>query len=296
MSSDAPPQQACTDFKKVKLTKKMKIDVWSLADMKSCSVGDMVVLSTCNILLTDWNNESLKIVDVQTGRMLSVVQLLSSPDSLCLLPGNRAAVTLIKKKEIQIIDVSADQLTLRNSVNVKGRCCGLANMNDTFIVGFMNPGCVAIVNFEGKRLKSVSKDNTGKLLFSCPRFICVATEKNVSFIYVSDRFTNTIARLSEELDVLQTIKSPNEYEPFGVAATGGGQLLRREWHVKEKPRLCVLDTNTMVSTVLLEDEVEGTVLLFIGRVAICPRLGRVYFNTGWLDNMPIEFIQVYEIS
>ena len=255
----------------------------------------MVVLPNCNILVADGINQSLKIVEAQTGQLLTHFCPSGAPYSLCILPGHRVAMTSLRKKEIQIFDVSEDQLKLLNRVNVKGHCCGLAFMNDTFVVGFMEPGRVAIISFEGNVLNSVSKDNTGKSLFTSPRFICVETETNVSFIYVSDASVKTISRLNENLDVLQTIESPTPYAPYGLAPAGGGQVLLREWYSNAKARLCVLDTNAMVPTVLLEDKDWDTAFLFTGRVAICPRLGRVYCNSGLLKKRELEFIQVYEI-
>jgi len=256
----------------------------------------MVVLPNCNILVADGINQSLKIVEAQTGQLLTHFCPSGAPYSLCILPGHRVAMTSLRKKEIQIFDVSEDQLKLLNRVNVKGHCCGLAFMNDTFVVGFMEPGRVAIISFEGNVLNSVSKDNTGKSLFTSPRFICVETETNVSFIYVSDASVKTISRLNENLDVLQTIESPTPYAPYGLAPAGGGQVLLREWYMDGKARLCLLDTNTMVPTVLLEEKDWGRALLITGRVVICPRLGRVYCNSGMLVKKDLEFIVVYEIS
>jgi len=284
------------DFTKVRLTEKTIILTHSVEDKKHGNIVDMVVLPNCNILVADGLNQSLKIIEARTGQMLTHVRLSDVPNSLCLLPGDRVALTSLPMKEIQIFDVSDDQLKLLNVVNVKGHCCGLAYMNDIFVVGFREPGRVAIISFEGNDVKSVSKDNTGKRLFSFPRFICVDTEKTVPFIYVSDASVKTISRLNENLDVLQTIESPTPYAPYGLAPAGGGQVLLREWYMDGKARLCLLDTNTMVPTVLLEEKDWGRALLITGRVVICPRLGRVYCNSGMLVKKDLEFIVVYEIS
>jgi len=273
----------------------MRIKLQVPTDAAVCYLIDIVLLPSCNLLIADWSNRSLMVIDALTGGLLSHVQLPGQPDRLCLLPGNRAAVSLPDNKMIQTIDVSADQLKLLDSVNVEGVCVGLAYLNNYFIVGFIDKQCVASINIEGKRLKSVSKDNTGKQLFIYPNNICATKEKSPSSIYVSDSGTHTITRLSEDLDVLQTFKFPTEGWPGGLTTAGGEQLLVRQSGYKVGNRLWVLDTSTgefmELSVGLLGTR---TVRSSVACVAFCPRLGRVYVYIEELGGN--NHIQVYEIS
>jgi len=288
--SDAQPGQAFTDLKEVGLTKKMDVKVPK--DNNPNYLTDMVVITSNNILIVDGWNNSVKLMDVQTGCQLSHVQLPGRPWRLCLLPGDRAAVSLPSEKAIQKIDVSADQLKLLDSVHVEGECKCLAYMNNTFIVDFRGQHCVATLNMEGQLLKSVTKDNMGNELFKNPYYICVTAEKNASSIYVSDIDTRTITQLNEELDLLKTFKAPNVVVPGVLATAGGGQLLVRAWG-PDNHRLWVLDTSTGVFTELsvgLLGE-EGS-RAKEGCVAFCSRLGRLHVNIG-NEN---EVIRLYELS
>jgi len=267
------------------------MELKSPTDTHDCLLYDMAVLPNCNILVADRWNKTVNVVEVETGRLLSYVQLPGSPYRLCLLPGDRFAVSLSGGSVtlIQIIDVSTDHLKLLDSVNVEGCCGGLAYMNNKFIVG-LNDQCVASINNEGKLLKSVSKDNTGNELFKNLYYICVTTTKDAPSIYVSDRSTRTITQLSEELEVLQTFKFPTDLGPYGLAAAGGEQLIVTGLG-PDNCILWLLDTSTGVFTKLLNKLDVGD---WNGRVAICPRMGRVYINarkTGQNEN-----IKVYEIS
>ena len=314
ISSDALPLQAFTDLNKVRLTRTMSV---APADTRHCRVDDMAVLPSSNLLVADGWNQSLKVMDMETGNLLSNVQLPAGPYSLCLLPGDRAAVSLPAKRVtmIQIIEVPSDQLYLLDSVYVQGDCRGLAFMNNTFIVGLSDQQCVASINIDGKHLKSISKDNTGNKLFKYPWNICITTEMYGPSIYVSDCGTHTISGLSELLEVLQTFTVPYQYipnimtqhrphnltqfrqhnqthyGPYGLAAAGGGQLLVRGWD-RDSTRLWVLDTSTGVFTERLEGRANG--FWYGERVAFCPRLGRVYVNAEELHEN--DYISVFEIS
>ena len=273
----------------------MRIKLQVPTDAAGCYLNDIVLLPSCNLLITDWFNMSVNVIDAHTGRLLSHVQLRGRPDRLCLLPGNRAAVSLPDNKMILTIDVSADQLKLLDSVNVVGVCVGLAYLNNNFIVGLEDKHCVASINIEGKLLKSVSKDNTGKELFKYPDNICVTKEKSSPSIYVSDSGTDTITRLSEELDVLQTFKVPVKGWPVGLTTAGGGQLLVGQCGLNDDNRLWVLDTSTGEYTELSLGLLGTRTLWCSGAcVAFCPRLGRMYVHMKEFGEN--DHIQVYEIS
>jgi len=269
----------------------MELELKAPTDTGNCWVADMAVLPSSNLLVADWGNQSVKLVDVLTGCLLSQVQLPGRPYKLCLLPGDRAAVSLPDEKVIQILSVSTDQLNLLDRVNVKGQCMGLAYMNNIFIVGLIDKLCVASISIKGQLLKSVSKDNTGNAHFINPGRICVTTENNAPIIYVSD--WSTITRLSEQLEVLQKFKFPKgENVPYGLAAAGGGQLLVRGSDSLGNPTLLVLDTGTGVFT---EKQGESRMIsvLFVC-VAFCPRSGREYVNAR--HRAGNECITVYEES
>jgi len=81
----------------------------------------MAILSSCNLLVADWGNRSVKVMDGQTGRLLSQIQLPGRPRSLCLLPGDRAAVSLPDENVIHIMSVLTDELNLLDRINVEGK-------------------------------------------------------------------------------------------------------------------------------------------------------------------------------
>jgi len=273
----------------------MELELKEQTDTQKCLVVDVTVLPSCNLLVVDWYKQPLMVMDGQTGRLISKVHLASRPHRLCLLPGDRAAVSLPEKKVIQIMSVSTDQLNRLDQVNVEGECTGLAYLNNKFIVGFSDKPCVASISIKGQLIERVSEDNTGNAHFMQPGYICVTTENDSPIIYVSDSGTRAITRLSEQLEVLQTFKVhvPLENKLYGLAAAGGGQLLVRGSDSLNYPTLLVLDTGTGVFT--KKQCVKRKLSLVFGScVAFCPRLGRVYVEVG--NYYCNECITVYEIS
>jgi len=289
------PNQAFTDFNHVVLSKKAAIVAKDPDnDKKRIQVADVVVLPSLNLLVADWGNDSLKVVNSETGHLLSRAQLPGTPCRLCLLSGDRAAVTL-NDRRIQLMDVSSDMLNLQGIVLVEGECRGLAFLNDNFVVGFTMPGKLAILDFEGREHKSISGRKDEKTLFEYPDYICVASDKYPPTIYVTDWVTETITRLNENLEVMQTFKFPPKYGPFGLAIAGGEQLLVRGGD-SEYSTLWLLDTTSGEFKELVQEKkhLKGVSGYVLACVDYCPRLGHVY--CGFRRGKDDENIQVYKIS
>ena len=287
----APSQLSPTfDFKKVKLTKQSDIYVKSPSDTHGCKVTDLAVLPGDLLLLADDHNQSMKLVNPVSGQLLDQLQLSDSPHGLCLLPGDRAAVTIPGESTIQTISVTNKKLALHEVINVKGRCFGVDFVNDYFVVGFSYPAQVAMVDRHGTICKSIT---TGfKEPFKYPNSICVTNEHTGNVIYVSDHGTRTITRLSEDLQVLQSFTSPAFEEPRGLAPVGGGQLLVMDgcpWPVLPST-LQVLDVTTGTFTRLMAWEAG---MSYTSCVAVSHPLGTVYVPSRWRGG---DVVRQYRIT
>jgi len=266
------------DFTKVKLSRMADINIISATDRLGCNITDLAVLPGDLLLLADNNNKSVKLVDPVSGQLLDQLQLPGTPHGVCLLPGDRAAVTIPRKTMIQTISVTMKKLSLQNVINVNEECYGIDYVNDYFVVGFNKPAMLALIDKKGNIYKSITTDSTNYTLFKQPNCICVTTENTSKVIYVSDRGTRTITRLSEELQVLQSFTNPALQDPRGLASVGGGQLLVVNYDNRYTPStLSVLDVTTGQFTQLLgwEENLDGTYC-----VAVSHTLGTVYV-TDW---------------
>jgi len=271
------------DFTKVKLSRNADIKVKSATDRRWCIITDLVVLPGDLLLLADHNNQSVKLADPASGQLLDQLQLPGSPHGLCLLPRDRAAVTIPGKSTIQTISVTMKKLSLQNVINVNGECYGIDYVNNYFVVGFHNPAMLALIDKKGNIYKSITTDSINHTLFKEPNYICVATENTSKVIYVSDRGTSTITRLSEELQVLQSFTDPALQNLHGLASLGGGQLL--VVNSSSSSTLSVLDVTTGQVTQLRGQEED---LNSICCVAVSHTLGTVYVD-GWFG----QYIRQY---
>jgi len=259
------------------LTRHSDINV-STSDMAGrytscCCISDMAVFPGDLLLLADRDNQSVKLVDPTSDQLLDKLQLPGKPHGLCLLPGNRAAVTIPAKSTIQTISVTNNKLALHDVITIEEKCVGINCVHDYFVVGFHKPGKVALIQTTGK----ISETSQNKTLFKYPDYICVTTENTRKVIYVSDNGTMTITRLSEELQVLQSFTDPALQSPHGLASVGGGQLLVVNYDILST--LSVLDVTTgQVTRLLREDEN----LRCTRCAAVSHTLGTVYVN-DWCD-------------
>jgi len=123
-----------TDFTKVKLTRQSDINVESPTDTRGCYITDLAVLPGDLLLLTDYNNKSVKLADPASGQLLDHLQLPGKPHGLCLLPGDRAAVTIPGESTIHTILVTNKKLTLQDKIQLQELCFGIDFINDYFVV------------------------------------------------------------------------------------------------------------------------------------------------------------------
>ncbi|XP_052780361.1 uncharacterized protein LOC128217317 [Mya arenaria] len=246
--------QCRADLSQSQFSKLPYIPVKTAADTSECFLASMALLSRDRLLLADCRNCSVKLMDTTTNNMMSQVKLPGEPWGMCLLPGDRAAVTLPWVKKIQFVSTQGN-ITLQEVVNVDGQCHGIDFFcDDNLIVSSTNPAKVVLIHIKGKVKKSVDKDSSGKPLFQKPEYLTVTRESQTPpVIYVSDMDTNTIIKLNISLEVLQSYQDPILKYPRCLAAVGDNQLLVCG---SDSDNILLLDTLTGKITQLLGEEEE----------------------------------------
>ncbi|XP_052778977.1 uncharacterized protein LOC128216447 [Mya arenaria] len=271
--------QSRTDLSQSQFRKLPDIPVKALTDTNDCCLSSVVLLPGDRLILADWYNCSIKLVDTLTNRVVSKVNLPGDPWDLCLLPGDRAAITLPGLKKIQFLSTQGN-VTQQDVVKVDGECRGIDFCDDNLIVSFTNPGKVVLMDMKGKVKKSVYKDSSGKPLFKSTWYLTVTRESQTPpVIYVSNMLTNTITKLSISLEVLKSYQDPILRSPCGLTAVGDNQLLVCG---RNSDNILLLDTPTGKITQLLgkEEGIESPC-----SVAYCP-LKKMLFVTCSQDGRP----------
>ncbi|XP_052781943.1 uncharacterized protein LOC128218336 [Mya arenaria] len=211
------------DLSRAKFISQPDISVKTSGDTLDCWLTCVTLLTGDRLLLVDHNTYSLKLMVTVNNKLVSKVKLPGEPWALCLLPGDRAAVIRPSKKKIQFVSTQGN-VTLQDVVKVDGICFGIYFCDDNLIVSSSNPGKVVLMDMKGKVKKSVDNDSSGKPLFVYPLYLTVTRESRTHVIYVTDRSTNTITKLSISLEVLLTYQDPILESPRGLAAVGDNQF------------------------------------------------------------------------
>ncbi|XP_052780805.1 uncharacterized protein LOC128217597 [Mya arenaria] len=282
--------QGRADLRQYQFSKLPGIPVKTAADTSNCFLTGVAFLSGDRLLLADFNNNSVKLVDTTTNKMVSQVKLPGKPWGLCLLPGERAPVTLPSKKKIQFVSTHGN-VTLQDVVKVDKECNGIDFCDDNLIVSFCPPGKVGLMDMKEKVKKSVDKDSSGKPLFKYPSYLTVTRESQTpSVIYVSDWLTHTITKLSISLEVLQSYQDPILEYSQGLTAVGDNQLLVCGWYSKN---ILLLDTLSGKITQLLGKD-EGIECPY--SVAYCS-LKKMLFVTCYPYDRPDSdnFVKVFNL-
>ncbi|XP_052780372.1 uncharacterized protein LOC128217328 [Mya arenaria] len=274
------------DLSQAKFSRQPDISVNTSGDRRECCLTNMTLLTGDRLILVDHMNCSLKLVDTKNNKLVSQVKLPSKPWDLCHLPGDMAAVTLPWMKKIQFVSIQGN-VTLQDVVKVDGECRGIDFCDDNLIVSFTNPPKVVLMNMKGKVKKSVDRDSSGKPLFSCPLYLTVTRESQTHpVIFVSNRFTNTITKLSISLEVLQSYQDPTLEYPRDLAAIGDNQLL-----------VCGEGSNN----ILLLETLTGKITQLLGiegpySVAYCS-LRKMLFVTCYANDRPdsVNFVKVFNL-
>jgi len=231
-------------------------------------IHDVAVLSPSRLLVSDYTNETLRLVDSVNGGVLSLVSLPGWPYGVCLLGGGGAAVVLKNVKKIQCVRINGDKLSLDRSIDVKKDPVGISAFDSSnLVVSYENPGRVEMITMDGRVIDAVDNQKVGKQLFEYPYFIVTSNNDD---IFVSDWGTNTITQMDRSLQITRTFTSSMLKKPNGIVSVSTDQLLVAD---RDSHSIVVLNPTNGTVTPLLgqEDGIQQP-----WAVAWCPASKKLY--------------------
>ncbi|XP_052807345.1 uncharacterized protein LOC128236498 [Mya arenaria] len=233
------------DLTSLKFTKVPGILVKSSSDIGECRLTSMLLLPGNRLLVSDHNNSTLKLVDLQTSSMISRIKLPGMPWGMCVLPADKVAVCLYDKSSIVFLETRG-QITIGTSIKVEAKCYDIAYHNDQLVVSF-EFGNIVKMDMEGNSIKKMDTVNGQALFNRCCNMTLMDDGRNVA-ICVSDYHNHTVTKLDIDLNILQTFNDPAIQNPRGLTAFGN-QLL-----------ICSNGTNKIVRL----DMSSGTMIQLLG--------------------------------
>jgi len=241
------------------------IPVRTTRDRMDPSLTSMALLSSDRLVVVDLYNQSVKLVDVGQSMVLHQLVVDGRPWSVCSLPGNKVAVTLLDKHIIHIMDCD-NQLSIVNTISVQGECVRLAYSNGHLIVIIDDPSKIEILTMKGGVVKQRDLELSKNFLH---KYLSVIAENNVTSIFIYDINNRRILCLDEDLQVLQVYPVLDGASLRCVLAVGQNQLLVTDFN----GRLWQLDSTMGRRTLLNQEERFG----FAYSMAFCHERNVLYY-------------------
>jgi hypothetical protein len=236
----------------------------------------MTLLTPDLLIITDFNNNAVKIVNTGSQSVSDQLQLHGGPYDITTVTSTELAVTLSHKQTIQFISVSSNTLKKRHTVKVDGYCRGISCYQGKLVVSFLTSAKLQILDMNGTILTTID----GKNIFKHPYYITC----NRSSIYVSDWYMKTVTKLNWQGDVIGSYSGMSE--PKGMSLSGDGTVF-------------VCDTERNVIEEISEDcSTRKIVLENVNdpyTVCWCGETKKLYYSCC-RDNEKDNFLYIYKLS
>ncbi|XP_052817530.1 uncharacterized protein LOC128243674 [Mya arenaria] len=214
-----------------------------------CSITGSALMSPGLILIAHNGNQSVKLLDVTANSIRSRLQLPGQPWDVCVLPDNKAAVTIPEKAIVQLLKKSTKggKLVLDRKIEVSDGCRGIAFYDNHLYISFIRYARIEVMTISGSIAKTI-RTYMGQTSFQTPNYLTVSAFTQPT-LYVSDYNSNTVLQLSMDMKVLREYQNEQLKGPMSVVAVGSGQLF-----------VCGGDSNN----VMLLTERDGNMVEILG--------------------------------
>ncbi|XP_045167057.2 tripartite motif-containing protein 66-like [Mercenaria mercenaria] len=191
-----------------------KFDVKATNESAVCWITGLARLSSDEILLADYNNQSLKILNVRDNAIISRYQTVGSPWDVSVINTETIAATLPSEGNILFVNTK-NGLSESHSLKVRNNCRGIDHRNGVIGLAYGHPPAVQILNMKGDILHEV-KDTS---LLQYPEFIAVIDDTN---IIISDSYKSAAYHLTIDGHLQVTKKFERLQSIRGLAVTSNG--------------------------------------------------------------------------
>ncbi|XP_052770278.1 uncharacterized protein LOC128210017 [Mya arenaria] len=197
---------------------------------QTCDVHGILCIGPGIFVLTDWDNKSLKTVDINKQSMLSVLQLEASPFDVAKLKPGILAVTLPRLKQVALIKFNSDgELGLSKSIKLKKECFGITSLDYAHII-VVNSN-VEVYDLRGNCtniLVDMSYDRM-KTEFKELKYVAAFGDK---LLYLTDWALNSVTCLSMDKEIKSQFKFSGKNlldhgAPLGLAVSLAGTVFIR---------------------------------------------------------------------
>lgn len=265
---------------------KGKISVAHKNDYSSTYISGVVQLNSEKLLVADMNNKALKLIDLSSEQITSVLRLSDGPWDVTRISGNEAAVTLPMGKKIRFVSTN-EELRETREIPVHGFCRGICYADGNIIVTYREPAVVEILDLGVTVYKSHNLNQDGMALFQRSSFVEIGIIDKEPFIFAPDSIQKTMTKISMNLEIVSTFKDLKISRPAAIAAVRNNCLA-----ICDHDGKCVkvfTEIGGVLSVVKQWECVDAP-----AKIALSPDKNTIYLSSLSNDNR--SFLSVYEIK
>ncbi|XP_045188247.2 uncharacterized protein LOC123546124 [Mercenaria mercenaria] len=230
-----------------------KLDVKTTGDISICWITGLAMLSPDELLLVDYQNDSLKVLNVRDNTITTRYKTPGEPWDVTVINSGTVAVTLLNKGKILFMSTK-NGLSESHSLEVRNGCRGIDHHNGVIAVSFIGPPAVQILNMKGDILHEV-KDTS---MFQRPEYIAFRGDKS---IVVSDCGKHAVYELTVDGQLKATMTSENLKSPGGLAVTSNGTVVVCDQGNSGRVSMIIPDTREILPLFVQHDQKPSSILV-----------------------------------
>ncbi|KAL4217182.1 hypothetical protein ACF0H5_023635 [Mactra antiquata] len=193
-------------------------------DSYHCLVAAMAAVSDNELVIVDYDNKSVKMVNVDNDVISSYITFDTKPCDITTLPNREVAVTFSAEQLMRILSTTSG-LSIKKSIKVSGDCLAVEYCNNYIYISYCNPVKIQILSLSGGVRKSIIPNSKCLEFINMPRFIAVDIKDSSSTIlYVSDWTRNTIISMDQHGKMLAVYNDEGLVKPFDITKTPFGSI------------------------------------------------------------------------
>ncbi|XP_052258861.1 uncharacterized protein LOC127863388 [Dreissena polymorpha] len=208
-----------TSYRALSVIGKTEFSVHSNDDTYLCSISGVCFLPDSQIVLTDYSNASLKLLN-QKYEVISRTPLVTHAHDICHVCPSEVAITLNKQAthEVQLFTVDKGRLIKGRTYRLEHQCIGISHLLGELYI--TSGSALYKYSLRGELIKKLYEDISHEYsVLKC------ALSHNGDRIFVTDRGNNKLLTLAKDGDVLFTFSDPDMQVPWNVHVSAAGHIL-----------------------------------------------------------------------
>lgn len=254
-------------------------------DEMECFIMKMTMLTTDTLVVADFNNKSLKIVDLTANVVKDRLKLEAHPIGLSMICKDQVAVVLEKKCKIQIVSVSQRLLVIK-TLDTKDECVDVTSFKGQLLVSFCDPVKFKIIKQTGETSETINPD--AEVLRYCKLPENIAVSADGAIIYISDWKTNKVLCMDQNGKFISKFDGGVDL-PCGIIISTSGFvfLCNRMQNALYKMTSDLSEVTTILG------RAEG--LMMPNAICLNPEKKWLLISSGYSSPGFCNYIKIYEL-